>query len=371
MINPMRVLLTADTVGGVWQYSLDLAGALGEQDVDTVVAVLGPPPSDRQRAEAAALPRSSLVETGLPLDWLCNAAEPVVAAGAAIARLADERSVDLVQLNSPALAASCLPNAPVVAVAHGCLASWWQAAAPEQPLPHEFRWHRSLVSQGLRAAARVVAPSAAYAAMIARLYRLSEEPAVVHNGRRPFSVGASAVSHDSALTVGRLWDRVKNAELLERVAARLSIPFHAAGPIEGPHGQRVSLQQLNWLGSLDAGEIGRQLASRPIFVSAARFEPFGLAVLEAASAGCALVLSDIATFRELWEGAAIFVPAEDEVAYARAIDAILGDALLRRRLGRTAAERAQRYTPAAMGAAMAGLYRTLLQRDQPNDRAAA
>ena len=41
----------------------------------------------------------------------------------------------------------------------------------------------------------------------------------------------------------------------------------------------------------------------------ALYEPFGLAVLEAAQAGCALVLSDIPTFRELWDGAALFVAA--------------------------------------------------------------
>ena len=39
----------------------------------------------------------------------------------------------------------------------------------------------------------------------------------------------------------------------------------------------------------------------------ARYEPFGLAVLEAAQAGMRLVLSDIPSFRELWDGAATFV----------------------------------------------------------------
>lgn len=43
-----------------------------------------------------------------------------------------------------------------------------------------------------------------------------------------------------------------------------------------------------------------------IYVHPALCEPFGLAVVEAAQAGCALVLSEIAPLRENWEGAALF-----------------------------------------------------------------
>src|SRR3546814_16818778 len=53
-----------------------------------------------------------------------------------------------------------------------------------------------------------------------------------------------------------------------------------------------------------------------IFVSPSLYEPFGLAVLEAAMSGCALLLSDIPTFRELWDGAAVFTPAGDSDALA-------------------------------------------------------
>src|SRR5205807_3816178 len=124
----------------------------------------------------------------------------------------------------------------------------------------------SLVARGLRSASRAVAPSAAYAESVARHYSLPQAPAVVHNGRHPIAAHAPSAMHDCALTVGRLWDQVKNAELLDRVAARLAIPFHAAGPVEGPHGERASLRHLHLLGTLDARELGRQLAPRPVFV---------------------------------------------------------------------------------------------------------
>ena len=75
---------------------------------------------------------------------------------------------------------------------------------------------------------------------------------------------------------------------------------------------------------IDLG-ISEQLGARPIFVSVARYEPFGLAVLEAAQAGCALVLSDIPTFRELWGGAALFVPANDDRALVSHVERLANE----------------------------------------------
>src|SRR5207253_6229241 len=114
------------------------------------------------------------------------------------------------------------------------------------------------------------------------------------------------------------------------------------------------------LGELDEAGIGRRLSARPVFVSTALYEPFGLAVLEAAAAGCPLVLSDIPTFRELWDGAALFVAPRDADGFARAIGDLVGDDAARHALGRAARMRATRYTPAATAAAMAALYEDLV-----------
>ncbi|HEX8556268.1 MAG TPA: glycosyltransferase family 4 protein, partial [Sphingomonas sp.] len=157
-------------------------------------------------------------------------------------------------------------------------------------------------------------------------------------------------------TAGRLWDPVKNTPLLDRVAGLLPVPFEAAGALVGPHGETLATKHLLAPGTLGEAAIAARLAARPIFVSAATFEPFGLAVLEAAQAGCPLILSGIDTFRELWTGAALFVPDQDEAAYAAAITRVLSDQRLRHHLGEAARIRAQRYTTAANADAMASLY---------------
>lgn len=367
----LRLLLATDAIGGVWQYSIDLAAALAERGVETVLVQLGPAPSDQQRAEAAAIPDITFIETGLPLDWLSDGPAPVLAAGAEVTRLARTHAVDLVQLNMPTLAAAARPGVPVLAMAHGCVSTWWQHAWPGVPLDASFRWHRALTKEGLRAADRVAAPSAGYARCVGRHYGLPRMPNVVHNGRAPLVTPKNVPLHDCVLTVGRLWDSVKGAELLDKVAGALSVPFHAAGAARGPHGEAAQLENLHLLGQIGPAALAAQLSTRPIFVSAACFEPFGLAVLEAAAAGCALVLADIPVFRELWDGTALFVPPRDALAYRDAIERLIGDLPLRRQLGDDAAERAQRYTPARMADAMLALYRQLLIERAPAGKVAA
>ena len=409
----MKVLLTTDAVGGVWQYTAELAMALAGQGVACVVANLGPSPDADQRAmlggTVAAHPSSlrtcsgvhcapqevltplagewtpeqargdggnkanaapiTFIDTGLPLDWMCDAAEPVLRAGDAIAALATEYAVDLIHYNMPTLAVR-RPSIPAIAVAHGCVSTWWEAAR-DTPLDQGYRWHRTLTAQGLREVERVVAPTAAYAQVLARHYRLESLPTAVHNGRTAAVLPASdGPLPDIALTVGRLWDGVKNAGLLDRAAARLPIPFLAAGATRGPHGETIRLDHLRALGHLSGDRIAEHLASRPIFVSAARFEPFGLAVLEAAQAGCALVLADIPTFRELWDGAATFVSLDSD-GWCRAIEALVLAPDTRAALGEAARTRAARYTPAATADAMHALYRETLAARPAARKAAA
>ena len=350
----LRLLLTADAIGGVWQYATDLAHALKPLDVEAILVLLGPSPSADQRAMAKDL---HLIDTGLPVDWLCRGPEPVRAAASAVADIARREAVDLVQLNMPTLAGAHFP-VPTIAVAHGCVSTWWQAARRE-PVDAGYLWHREMMRDGLRKADRIVAPTAAYARMISEHYDLPTAPMPVHNGRRVLYLPETAV-RDFAFTAGRLWDPAKNAAVLDRAASRLSFPFVAAGALRGPNGETTQLEHLVVLDHVDEANVAVHLAARPVFVSAATFEPFGLAVLEAAAAGCALVLSDIPTFRELWDEAATFVSADDADGFARAIEAIVGDPARRRQLGRSARARAQRYTAAATAAAMAHLYASLL-----------
>ena len=138
---------------------------------------------------------------------------------------------------------------------------------------------------------------------------------------------------------------------------------HAAGPVASPHGARIACRHLHLRGTLNEAELAQAYAGAAVFVSAARYEPFGLAVLEAAQAGCALLLSDIPTFRELWDGAAVFVPSEDPRRLAKALQHLLDVPASCARLGVLAQAHATRFNPERMEAATWETHAALLAQE--------
>src|SRR4051794_26160233 len=101
----MRILMTTDAIGGVWQYSLDLASGLADREIETVLVVLGPNPSPGQIRDAQSIDGVEIINTELSLDWLACSAHEVKDSGHSVASLANRLRVALVHLNGPALAA--------------------------------------------------------------------------------------------------------------------------------------------------------------------------------------------------------------------------------------------------------------------------
>src|SRR4051812_2097805 len=121
-----RILMTADTVGGVWTYALELARALEPHGIDITLATMGPRATVHQKEDAAQIANLTLVESDFKLEWMEEPWRDVADAGFWLLELERTVEPDLVHLNGYAHAA--LPwNSPVMVVAHSCVASWWQA----------------------------------------------------------------------------------------------------------------------------------------------------------------------------------------------------------------------------------------------------
>jgi glycosyltransferase involved in cell wall biosynthesis len=287
-------------------------------------------------------------DLGRAADWLLSLE---VATGA-----------DLVHLNH--LVHGDLPwSVPVMSVGHSCVLSWWAAVRGNSaPLPSEWSTYRNRVINSLRACSCVVAPTLAMMEELQRLYGPFARTAVIFNGRnkRSFTAGRK---QPMVFSAGRLWDEAKNVGTLAAVAPRLSVPVYVAGETRSPDGERVTLAGVQSLGGLDPAELASWYSRAAIYAMPARYEPFGLTALEAALSGCALVLGDLSSLREVWGPAARYVDPDDTDNLAYTINELAANDVLRRRYAARAMARARYFTPARQAQQYKLLYQELLGRD--------
>lgn len=348
--------MTADTVGGVWTHAVELARELDACGVRVAIASMGAPVAAHQREALAGCAGVTLHESRFRLEWMQEPWDDVDAAGEWLLALERELQPDFVHLNQFAFGA--LPfHAPKLVVAHSCVASWWRAVHG-QPAPASWDAYRRRVRAGLTGADRVAAPTQAMLGALRLEYGWRAAGLVLPNGCRPDTFGPAA-KKGRILAAGRFWDEAKNLRALERAAAGLAWPVRVAGSAVHPDGGAVQPRGVTFLGELPRAVLARELAEAAIYALPARYEPFGLSVLEAALSGCALVLGDIDSLREVWGPAARYVPSNDAAALRRALDELIAAPAQRTRLAHAAQARAQQYTARSMAdrylAAYAGL----------------
>jgi glycosyltransferase involved in cell wall biosynthesis len=342
----MRVLMTADAVGGVWTYALELARTLARHGVEVHLATMGPRADAQRRGAAACVPTLALHESGYRLEWMDEPWDDVARAGDWLTRLARTLAPDVVHLNGYVHGA--LPwRAPVVVAAHSCVCSWWRAVH-RADAPPEWDRYRDAVRAGLASADALVAPSRAMADALAEHYAPLPQVRIVPNGCAP--VAAPGTKEPLVLTAGRLWDAAKNVRAVVEASAGQPWRIAVAGdvtPPDGAVGATVSGAgtDVRWLGHLPPPQLAAWMTRAAVYALPARYEPFGLSVLEAAHAGCALVLGDIPSLREVWGEAAVYVPPDDVPALRAAIARMMTDDGTRARLAGRARHHAGRYSP--------------------------
>lgn len=354
MSRAPRVLMTADAVGGVWRYALDLTRELVAGGGEVLLVTMGPRPGSDHLDEAERIDGLSLVESDFALEWMDDPWDDVERAGAWLLELDRDWWPDVVHLNGYGHGA--LPwSAPVVIAGHSCVMSWWRAVHG-RPAPPSWDEYRRRVRSGLAAADLVVAPSQAMLDDLDRHHGPLPRSRVVHNGVDASRYRA-APKERVALCVGRLWDESKNVAALAEIAADLPWPVRLVGETAHPSGRPTAdLGRLASLGSRPHADVVDEMARAAVYVHPARYEPFGLSVLEAALSGCALVLADIASLREIWGEAALYAPPDDHAALEGALMRVMTQSALRSALVERSLARARRLTATAMGAAYQQVY---------------
>jgi len=361
----MHILVTADTVGGVWTYTRELVAGLLRVGHRVTLVSFGNIPAPSQTQWMEGLKDLDYRPTAFKLEWMQDSQADLAASCEYLEALAAEVRPDIVHLNQ-FYYGGMRCDAPRIVVAHSDVVSWWVAVRGAEPPDSSWiRWYRAAVSRGLALADAVVAPSRWMLDQIERHYGKPHLGSVVHNGRTPVLFNPHVTKEDLVLTVGRLWDGGKNASLL--MEQEMPFPVLIAGadrhPEQSGAGFRKDARSARVQFEAEQGERALCLfyARAGIYAATSRYEPFGLAPLEAALSRCAIVASDIPTFRELWDGAAIFFRNNDASSLKEALTLLARDPGLRSRYGNLAFERALRqFTSDRMVEAYLDLYRSLV-----------
>jgi glycogen synthase len=356
----MRILITTDVIGGVWRYTVTLVNELVDRGHACAIAVIGEP----QDHHVAELPAGvELMSRDLRLEWMDGGIADLEAGTDWLTGLAANWRADLVHLSQFGYAVGDF-GVPVVVVAHSDMRSWF-ADVRGVEAPAGWDAYTEVVRSGLLAADAVVAPTAYQSGRLAQHYGRTAAR-VIHNGIRlpPAELeGAPASRRPLVLVAGRAWDEAKGIALLDEALEALgegAPSVHLVGPTVGPLGERIGVGRLVPHGEVPGDAMERFYANTGVYVGPSLYEPFGLTPLEAAAHGCALLLSGIGSFRELWTGAATFFEPGSAADLAVRLVNLLEDASRVDELGAQGRERARSaYSAARMADRYEALYREL------------
>jgi glycosyltransferase involved in cell wall biosynthesis len=303
-----RVLLTTDVIGGVWDFCVTLGRELVARGTHVVLLVLGEPTAEqlRQAAEAGA----ELLVEPLRLEWMQDSQADVQATQRLVARLVADLRPDVVHANQFAVACAGV-DTPVVLTLHSDVLSWRKWTLGAQDLPAEWRSYATLVRQALAQADAVVSVSHFLAEEVQALYGTQREIEVIPNGW-PALPAPTAPRRKMTLLAGRVWDRAKNLALAIQAAPPGAEVLLAGEQRDPDSGQVLEVPaRVQHLGFVTRDHLDALLRQARIYLSPARYDPFGLLPLQAALAGCCLLLSDIPSYREVWGDAAVFFQPDD------------------------------------------------------------
>ncbi|MDT0643918.1 glycosyltransferase family 4 protein [Zunongwangia sp. F363] len=354
----MKVLMTTDTVGGVWTYSVELCRALIEHGVEVHLAAMGAWPSKAQQEEASRLPNVILYKSDYKLEWMQDPWEDVEKAHKWITSIYQTIHPDLVHFNNYAHIENFW-SCPVVTVFHSCVQTWWQAVKGTEA-PASWSRYTGIVKDSLNASDVVVSPTESLLKNAIRIHDISSHTEVIHNGR-DINFSEDREKENIILCMGRIWDEAKNLKALSGIAKNLPWPVYIAGSNVNPGtGEKVEIENVHFLGELSSEEAKNLMERAAIFASPTKYEPFGLAILEAAKAGCALALSNIDTLIELWGTTAAFFNPENPEETEKKILELIEDEEHRNRMVQKSREKSKDYNLEKMGAEYASLYKRLI-----------
>jgi glycogen synthase len=367
--DTVHVLVTTDSLQGSWSYTRELVTGLVTRGVRVTLVSFGEIPLPDQTSWMDHLHGLDYRPTAFHIEWMQEAEQDLPESSAFLAALVRELRPHVLHLNQ-----FCYGDLPVdvprVLMAHGDLITRTHAVHNRAPRPEgSLAWYRNTVLKGMAGADVVVAPSAWMLDRISTCYRRPQRAEVIYPGRNPIFFNPYVTKDDCVLAVGRLIDAGKQVFLLTQqphsvpvciVGAEHTVPMPRI-PIRAD--VRVDTEETTVAirGPQTEAQLRALYSRASIYAATARYEPLGMAALEAAFSRCAIVANDIPSFREIWGDAALYFRTNDAASLADGIRQLNADRPMRRAYAELAYTRArERFTTKRMIDDYLQLYRSLV-----------
>lgn len=358
----MHVLLTTDPIGGVWTFTRELATHLLDRGHAVALVSFGRALTREQNEAMSALKRQHFdlfrsVESVLPLEWMTN--NQLAPGGAAvIEQVADVFAPDVFHTNQFCYG-DLLPALPSLITAHSDVLSWAAACRPEGLAASRWlTYYREIVQQGLSSANAIAAPSQWMLNALRKNFQLPAVQKIILNGHDPSPIPHGGDRLLRAITCGRLWDEAKNLDLLRYV--QTPIPVLVAGEIEHDSVSAVGdAGSASLIGSLSEQALMELFRKSAIYIVTSIYEPFGLAPLEAALEGCAIIANDIPSLREVWGDTPLYYQGTEQLSLQ--LTRLRDDGALLQRVQQRCHRRALGFTASRMTDQYLALYQDLLR----------
>jgi glycogen synthase len=364
----VRVLVTADTFSSAWTYSRELVTGLVTQGVQVTLVSFGEIPLPDQTAWMQTLHGLEYHPTAFRLDWMQEGEQDFHAAQDYLCEIVHDTRPDVLHLNQ--LSFGALPvTTPRVVTAHGDVITWWLTIHGKEPARSAWLdWYRETMIAGLRRAEAVVTTTRWMGEMLRLAYEDSFAWHVIPAGRNPIYFNPFVAKEELVLAIGRLWDSGKQVSLLTQhkhgqpvciVGADNPIPAPAL-PIRADVRVSTGAHEISVKGAQTESQLRSLYSKSTVFAATSRYEPTGLASMEAAFSRCALVANDIPVYRELWGDAALYFERNNADSLAEVLLQLDHDREMTRLYGTRAYNRArERFTARRMVDDCLQVYRRL------------
>ncbi len=408
----MRLLMTTDTVGGVWTFTCELTQYLLQRGHTIHLVSFGRTPSAEQQSWADALsnsasepdpavsktrhldrsataspsrgaenplysadddggaptyshrhsPTFTYTASHIPLEWMQNN-EGALEEGERVLLTQIHTFLPDLILSNQFCFGRLDTRVPRILVAHSDVLSWAHACRPAalEPTPWLDRYI-AMVQAGLCDAAAVIAPTAWMGSALKEHFTFPQKTFVIPNGLTLEPAPEPVPRKLQAITAGRLWDEAKGIEILRDIESPIPLLLAGDTSLDPPHQQASWPAHLSHLGPLSQTNLHRHFRQSAIYLCTSLYEPFGLAPLEAALCGCAVIARDLPSLREVWDDGALYFTDASSLQATLQWLAASPDSLAQAQ--RCAHFRATQYTAERMTDSYLHLFQTVLQQAQ-------